>query len=151
MRLPIHNHFGLTEAFNIFEEEEGIAADTDRHQQLASDVRAPVEAWCREAAIEFNAVNEHERSDSVTCVRVSADYDANQVIKVAREKYNLTMGSGIGPLAGSAFRIGHLADLTVPIVLGALGALEQSLRTCRVPIGSGGLEAAAQQLSEASR
>ena len=148
---PIHHLFGLNEALNMFEEEGGIGAVTDRHQQLASAVRATVEAWSSEGAIEFNAVNEHERSDSVTCVRVSADYDANQVIKVAREKYNLTMGSGIGPLAGSAFRIGHLGDLNVPMVLGALGAIETSLRTCRVPIGSGGLEAAAQQLSEASR
>ena len=83
-------------------------------------------------------------------MRVDPEYDADQVIEIARDKYQLTMGKGIGPLTGSAFRIGHLGDLNVPMVLGALGALETSLRACRIPIGSGGLEAAAEKLSDLS-
>ena len=58
------------------------------------------------------------------------------------------MGSGIGPLAGTAFRIGHLGDLNAPMIMGALGAIEAALRSCGIPIGSGGLEAAAKMLSE---
>ena len=147
---PIHHIFGLNEALTMFEEEGGIQAVTDRHRCLATAVRAAVEAWSSAGAIEFNAENEHERSDSVTCVRVGPEYDADQVIEVARDKYQLTMGKGMGPLTGSAFRIGHLGDLNVPMVLGALGALETSLRACRIPIGSGGLEAAAEKLSDLS-
>jgi len=147
---PIHHIFGLHEALSMFEEEGGIRAVTNRHRRLATAVRAAVHAWSGAGAVEFNAVNENERADSVTCVRVGPEYDADQVIEVARDKYNLTMGRGIGPLAGSAFRIGHLGDLNVPMVLGALGAIEASLRTCRIPIGSGGLEAAAEELSDVS-
>ena len=50
-------------------------------------------------------------------------------------------------LAGTA-RIGHLGDLNAPMIMGALGAIETALRSCGIPIGSGGLEAAANILSE---
>ena len=148
---PIHHLYGLNEALCMIEEEGGIEAVTDRHRRLADAVRTAVSVWAEAGAVEFNAIKENERSDSVTCVRLAENYDADQVVTIARERFNLTMGSGIGPLTGSAFRIGHLGDLNVPMLLGALGAVEASLRACRVPIGNGGLEAATEMLSEVSR
>ena len=147
---PIHHLFGLEEALTMIDEEGGIDAVTDRHQLLADAVRAAVQAWSSAGAIQFNAVNAHERSNSVTCVRLTEQHDADKVLQVAQERFNITMGSGIGPLAGSAFRIGHLGDLNTPMVMGALGAVEASLRACGIPLGSGGLEAAASLLSESS-
>jgi len=145
---PIHHIFGLREALSMIDEEGGIDAVTTRHQLIADAVRAAVQAWSCAGALDFNAVNEHERSNSVTCVRLIGEYDANQVLQVARERFDVTMGSGIGPLAGTAFRIGHLGDLNAPMIMGALGAIEAALRSCGIPIGSGGLEAAAKMLSE---
>ncbi len=147
---PIHHLFGLEEALTMIDEEGGIDAVTDRHQLLADAVRAAVQAWSSAGAIQFNAVNADERSNSVTCVRLTEQPDADKVLQVAQERFNITMGSGIGPLAGSAFRIGHLGDLNAPMIMGALGAVEASLRTCDIPLGSGGLEAAASLLSESS-
>ena len=147
---PIHHLFGLDEALCMIAEEGGIDAVTNRHRRLADAVRAAVEVWSEAGALKFNATKAKERSDSVTCVRLAENYDADKVVAVARQRFNLSMGSGIGPLAGSAFRIGHLGDLNVPMLLGALGAVEASLRACRVPIGTGGLEVATTMLSEVS-
>lgn len=147
---PIHHLFGLDEALCMIAEEGGIEAVTGRHRRLADAVRSAVGVWGEAGALEFNATKESERSDSVTCVRLAANYDADHVVAIARERFNLSMGSGLGPLAGSAFRIGHLGDLNVPMLLGALGAVEASLRVCQVPIGTGGLEAATKMLSEVS-
>ena len=144
---PIHHIFGLREALSMIDEEGGIDAVTTRHQLIADAVRAAVQAWSCAGALDFNAVNEHERSNSVTCVRLIGEHDANQVLQVARERFDVTMGSGIGPLAGTAFRIGHLGDLNAPMIMGALGAIEAALRSCGIPIGSGP-EAAANILSE---
>jgi alanine-glyoxylate transaminase/serine-glyoxylate transaminase/serine-pyruvate transaminase len=144
---PIQHLFGLDEALSMIAEEGGIDAVTSRHRRLADAVRAAVEVWSEAGALKFNATKANERSDSVTCVRLAENCDADQVVAVARQQFNLSMGSGIGPLAGSAFRIG---DLNVPMLLGALGAVEASLRACQVPIGTGGLEAATKMLSEVS-
>mgnify|MGYP002839651825 FL=1 len=148
---PIHHVFGLAESLTMIKEEGGIDAVTDRHHRLAEAVRRAVSEWAAAGEVQFNALNEKERSNSVTCVRLAEGHDSEKVIKVARERFNLTMGRGIGPLAGKAFRIGHLGDLNEPMILGALGAVEGSLRVCRVPIGQGGLQAATQYLADMER
>jgi alanine-glyoxylate transaminase/serine-glyoxylate transaminase/serine-pyruvate transaminase len=50
--------------------------------------------------------------------------------------------SGLGPLFGKVFRIGHLGDLNEPMVLGTLGVIELCLRDLGVPHGHGAVEAA---------
>ncbi len=69
-------------------------------------------------------------------------HDAETVRRTARARYNVSLGGGLGKLGGRVFRIGHLGDLNEAMVLGALAAVEMSLRSARVPHGRGGVAAA---------
>ena len=68
--------------------------------------------------------------------------DANALRKVALTRFNLSLGGGLGPLAGKVFRIGHMGDLNEPMLLGALATVELSMGHAGVPHRKGGVEAA---------
>ncbi|TVP71549.1 MAG: aminotransferase class V-fold PLP-dependent enzyme [Rhodobacteraceae bacterium] len=121
---------------------EGLGNVFARHHRLAEGVRAGV------AAMGLQTVAEHRifASDTVTAIRTPQDVDAREVIDIARNRYNTHFGGGLGPLAGRAFRIGHLGDLNEGMCLTALGIAELSLKAAgaRVDLGAG--LAAAQQV-----
>ena len=72
--------------------------------------------------------------------------DAEDVRRTARHRFNVSLGGGLGGLGGKVFRIGHLGDLNEPMLLGALAAVEMSLRINNIPHGRGGVEAAMEFL-----
>ena len=129
--------------------EEGLDAMFARHRRLARAVHAAVEVWGRAGALEFNAVNPAERADSVTTVRVADGIDADRVRLLARDGLDVSLGGGLGPLEGKAFRIGHMGWVNEPMVLGALGVVEMALKACGVPYGKGGVTAAVDSLAAA--
>ncbi|MDG2111148.1 MAG: aminotransferase class V-fold PLP-dependent enzyme [Actinomycetota bacterium] len=145
---PIHHLFGLREALDLFSDQGGFDAVIARHHRLAAAVRIAVEHWAKAGAIEFNALDPDQRADSVTCVRLPDGVDGNELVRIAREQFNVTIGGGVGEMWGRAFRIGHMGDLNASMVMGALGGVEASLRTLGVPIGSGALEASVEHLEE---
>ena len=71
--------------------------------------------------------------------------------RTARERFNVSLGGGLGKLGGKIFRIGHLGDLNEPMLLGALAAVEMSLRIEGIPHGRGGVEAAMTFLAGANK
>jgi alanine-glyoxylate transaminase/serine-glyoxylate transaminase/serine-pyruvate transaminase len=73
-------------------------------------------------------------------------HDAEAVRHTARHRFNVSLGGGLGALGGKVFRIGHLGDLNEPMLLGALTAVEMSLRINNVPHGRGGVDAAMDYL-----
>ena len=114
---------------------EGLGNVFARHHRLAEGIRAGV------AALGLETVAEHRisASDTVTAIRTPQDVDAREVIAIARDRYNTHFGGGLGPLAGRAFRIGHLGDLNEGMCLTALGIAELSLKSAgaRVDFGAG--------------
>ena len=114
---------------------EGLDAVYARHHRLATGIRAGI------AALGLQTVAEHPlfASDTVTAIRTPQDVDAREVIAIARDRYNTHFGAGLGPLAGRAFRIGHLGDLNEGMCLTALGIAELSLKAAgaRVDLGTG--------------
>ena len=114
---------------------EGLDAVYARHHRLATGIRAGI------AALGLQTVAEHPlfASDTVTAIRTPQDVDAREVIAIARDRYNTHFGAGLGPLAGRAFRIGHLGDLNEGMCLTALGIAELSLKAAgaRVDLGAG--------------
>ncbi len=121
---------------------EGLENVFDRHHRLASGVRAAVDAWGLRCVAESPAC----ASDTVTAIYTPEGVDAREVIAIARDRFNCYLGAGLGPLAGRAFRIGHLGDLNEGMCLSALGLVEMALNAAgaRVPYGAG--VAAAQQI-----
>jgi alanine-glyoxylate transaminase/serine-glyoxylate transaminase/serine-pyruvate transaminase len=133
--------YGLREALSMLF-EEGLDRVIARHARLASGVRAAVAAWglatcCRDP---------RSASGTVTTIMTPAAVDANALIARAFVRYDLALGAGLGPLAGKAFRIGHVGDLNEGMLLGALGLVEMVLLDAGVALTPGSGVAAAQRL-----
>ena len=97
--------------------------------------------------LELNALDPAAAAAAVTTVRVADGFDANHVKATCYERFNVSLGGGLGQLHGKAFRIGHMGDTNEPTVLGALASLEATFQLCGVPYGRGGVSAAVDHLA----
>ena len=112
---------------------EGLSNVVLRHNRLASGVRAAVDAW----GLQNCAVAPKWHSDTVTAILVPEKYDANDVINAAYHNYGVSLGGGLGKVAGKVFRIGHLGWLNETMVLRALGGVEMAMRDVGIPFQAG--------------
>ncbi|WP_425404751.1 pyridoxal-phosphate-dependent aminotransferase family protein [Hwanghaeella sp.] len=147
---PEHTIFGLREALNMLQEET-LEGAFRRHARLAEAVRLCVEKWCEGGALQFNAVNPHERSDAVTTILLPPNVQTDAMRAMCRDHFSVAVGGGLGKLIGKAFRIGHMGDMNEPMILGCLASVEAALKRLEVPIGSGGVQAAIDWLAQPPR
>jgi len=136
--------YGLKEALAMLQ-EEGLDQVFARHKRLASACRAAVRAWGLEVLCE----NPAEQSPVLTGVLMPPSHDADRFRKIALEKFNISLGSGLGKVAGKVFRIGHLGECNELALLGALSGVEMGLAAAGVPHRSGGVAAAMADLEGA--
>jgi alanine-glyoxylate transaminase/serine-glyoxylate transaminase/serine-pyruvate transaminase len=144
--VPVHFFYGLREALRMLE-EEGLDNVFARHHRLAEATRRAVRTWRQNDGPEIFAVDPGAQSDTVTAVLLPEGCDADAMRQIALDKFNVSLGGGLGALKGRLFRIGHLGDLNEPMVLGAIAAVEMALGLAGVPHGRGGVQAAMQFLS----
>lgn len=121
-------------------EAEGLEAVIARHTRLAEGVRRGIAAWGLSLVAEHHTLY----SNTVSAIRVPSEVDARDVLAVAYNDFNASFGSGLGPLAGKVFRIGHLGDLNEGMCLTALSIAEMALYRCGVPVQLGSGVGAAQ-------
>lgn len=145
--VPITLFYGLRESLRLLE-EEGLENVWARHHRLGEAVRRAVRAWAGNDGPQMFCADPARASDSVTAVLMPDGHDAEAIRKTALDRFNLSLGGGLGRLGGRVFRIGHLGDLNEAMVLGTLGVVEMCLRLNGVPHGPGALEAAAGWLTE---
>lgn len=129
--------FGLAEAIAMLE-EEGLAAVFARHDRHAAATRAAVAAW----GLEIVALNPAEASSSLTAVLLPEGHDADRLRAVVLEAFDMSLGQGLGRLAGRVFRIGHLGAFNDLLLLGTLAGVEMGLARAGVPHEAGGVQAA---------
>jgi len=129
--------YGLSEAIDMIL-EEGLDNIFARHQKLGLACRAAVEAWGLEILCQDPSVY----SPVVTSVLVPDSVDADALRKLILEKYNLSLGTGLGKLKGKVFRIGHLGDCNELSLLAALSGCEMGLAAYGYSIKSSGVVAA---------
>ena len=134
--------FGLSEALAMLR-EEGEAAVFARHDRLASATRAAVQAW----GLETYCADPANASSSLTAVMTPEGVDANEVRQVILDNFDMSLGTGLGPLQGKVFRIGHLGEINELALAGALSGVEMGLRLAGVPCRSGGVTAALESLA----
>lgn len=146
--IPVAQFYGLQESLRLIE-EEGLAAVLARHHRLAEATRRAVRTWSGNSGPQLFGLDPTRLSDSVTAVLMPEGHNADAVRKTALNRFNVSIGGGLGPLGGKVFRIGHLGDLNEPMILGTLGAVEMSLRINDVPHGRGGVDAAMDYLAAA--
>ena len=143
--VPVHFFYGLQEALRMLE-EEGLDNVFARHHRLAEATRRAVRAWRGNDGPEIFAVEPNAQSDTVTAVMVPEGHDADKLRQAALDRFNVSLGGGLGGLKGRVFRIGHLGDLNEPMVLGAIAAVEMAMDLTGVPHGAGGVAAAMEYL-----
>ena len=122
--------------------EEGLENVFRRHRHLANAVRTAVAAW----NLRLCAKKPEFYSDTVSAIVVPEGADAAAVVRLAYERYDLSLGVGLEKLAGKAFRIGHLGDLNALMVLASIAGAELAMRDAGIPLDSGSGVAAAQEL-----
>ena len=137
--------FGLKEAVAMLE-EEGLARVFARHRRLAEAARRAVQAW----GLEFNCRPPAHRSASLTAVRTPDGTSADALRALVLDRFDVSLGNGLGRLQDRVFRIGHLGDLNDVTLLGALSAVEMGLSLAGAPFQRGGVDAAMDHLAETS-
>ncbi|HEX3882514.1 MAG TPA: aminotransferase class V-fold PLP-dependent enzyme [Stellaceae bacterium] len=143
--VPVHFFYGLQEALKLLE-EEGLDNVFARHHRLAEATRRAVRTWRQNDGPEIFSTDPGAQSDTVTAVLMPEGFDADKLRAIALDRFNVSLGGGLGPLRGRLFRIGHLGDLNEPTVLGSLATVEMALDLAGVPHGKGGTQAAADYL-----
>ncbi|QYJ17139.1 Serine--glyoxylate aminotransferase [Rubrobacter xylanophilus DSM 9941] len=139
---PTNLLYGLREALAMLF-EEGLENVLARHRRHAEATRRAVRAW----GLEVLCLEPAEYSASLTAVLVPEGHDADELRRVVLEEFNMSLGAGLGKLAGRVFRIGHLGDLGDLMLVGALGGVEMGLSVAGIPHSKGGVAAAMEYLA----
>jgi len=139
--------YGLREALKMLLDEEGLENVFARHQRHAEATRRAVRAW----GLEVLAANPAEYSGSLTAVLLPAGHDADRVRSIILEHFDMSLGTGLGRLAGKVFRIGHLGDFNDLALMGTLAGVEMGLALAGVPCRQEGVQAAMQYLVQSRR
>jgi alanine-glyoxylate transaminase/serine-glyoxylate transaminase/serine-pyruvate transaminase len=138
--------YGLREAILMLR-EEGLPAAFARHRRFGEATRAAVRAW----GLELVCENPAEYSDSLTAVMMPDGHDADALRRVALERFDLSLGTGLGRLKGRSFRIGHLGDFNDLMLAATLCGVEMALGLAAVPFNPGGVAAALDRLKTLQR
>ncbi|MVU82754.1 aminotransferase class V-fold PLP-dependent enzyme [Nocardia sp. ET3-3] len=133
--------YGLREACLMLE-EEGLANVFARHDRHAAATRAAVRGW----GLEVLCADEREYSSSLTAVLVGGAHDADKVRRIILDRFDMSLGTGLGKLAGRVFRIGHLGDFNDLTLAGTLAGVQMGLELSGVTVDPGGLQDALEVL-----
>lgn len=128
---------GLDESLDMLQ-EEGLEAIFKRHDNYSKATRIALDHW----GLENYCMVPEQYSQSVTAILIPDGYDADQLMATILERFNMSLGSGLGKLKGKVFRIGHLGDLNELTLLGTLAGVEMGLELCGVPFNKGGVQLA---------
>ncbi|MFF0725956.1 pyridoxal-phosphate-dependent aminotransferase family protein [Streptomyces sp. NPDC004134] len=129
--------YGLAEALDMLR-TEGLPQVFARHARHAAATRAAVRGW----GLEVLCADEREHSGSLTAVLMPEDRDADAVRKIILERFDMSLGTGLGRLGGRVFRIGHLGHFNDLTLAGTLAGVQMGLELAGVPVDPAGLTAA---------
>ena len=141
---PEHMLFGLRKSLDMLF-DEGLENAFRRHALLAGATHAAVERWRTAAAFDFNIPEPAERAPTVTTILME-EPRLSRLLDWCTGTCNVTLGIGLGPLVGHAFRIAHMGHVNAPMILGTLGSIEAGLTALDIPHGKGGVSAASGYL-----
>jgi alanine-glyoxylate transaminase/serine-glyoxylate transaminase/serine-pyruvate transaminase len=122
--------YGLREALRILLREEGLDAVFARHQRHAAATRAAVHGW----GLEVLALDEREFSGALTAVVADG---SDEIRRVILERFDMSLGAGLGKLKDKVFRIGHLGDFNDLMLAGTLAGVQMGLQLAGHDVGDG--------------
>ncbi len=118
--------------------EEGLDNVFARHKRHSAASRAAARAWelevlCQEASA---------HSPILTAIMMPEGHDADRFRKVVLDKFDMSLGSGLGKVKGKIFRIGHIGHFNDLMLMGTLAGVEMGLDLAGIPHRAGGVLAA---------
>ena len=135
--------FGLRESIRMLE-EEGLENVFARHARFGEAARRAVRTW----GLEILCQEPLEYSPVLTAVLMPEGKSADALRKIILEKFDMSLGNGLGKVADKVFRIGHLGDLNDLSLIGTLAGVEMGLELGGIQHTKGGVRAAMDYLSE---
>jgi alanine-glyoxylate transaminase/serine-glyoxylate transaminase/serine-pyruvate transaminase len=129
--------YGLSEALDMIE-EEGLDKVFTRHNRWAAGVRSAVSAW----GLPIQCADPSVYSPVLTGVIMPTGVDADAVRRLIYERFDMSLGTGLGKLKGRMFRIGHLGDSNDLTQLATLTGVEMGLKLSGVKLAGSGVQAA---------
>jgi alanine-glyoxylate transaminase / serine-glyoxylate transaminase / serine-pyruvate transaminase len=136
--------YGLREALQMLN-EEGLENVFARHARHGEATRRAVRGW----GLEVLCVNPAEYSGSLTAVLLPPGQDADALRRKILDAFDMSLGTGLGRLAGKVFRIGHLGHFNDLTLAGTLAGVEMGLQLAGVPHCRGGMQLALDYLRDA--
>lgn len=134
--------YGLRESLLMLQ-QEGLENVFERHLRHAEATRQAVRAW----GLEIVCADPREYSNSLTAIELPKEHDADVLRKTILDCFDMSLGTGLGKLAGKVFRIGHLGDFNDLALAGTLCGVEMGLSLCNVPTQNSGVTAALEYLA----
>ena len=116
----------------------GLEGAFARHKRSAAAVRAAVNAW----GLQIQCADESVYSPVLTGVILPKEFDADAVRKTIYERFDCSLGTGLGKIKGRMFRIGHLGDTNDLTLMGTLAGCEMGLKVSGIPLKASGVQAA---------
>jgi alanine-glyoxylate transaminase/serine-glyoxylate transaminase/serine-pyruvate transaminase len=135
--------YGLHEALDMLF-EEGLDNVFARHDRHAEATRRAVHGW----GLEILCLNPSEYSSVLTAVLMPEGHNADAFRTAVLNRFNMSLGQGLGKISGKVFRIGHLGDFNDLSLCGVLAGVDMGLGLAGVPHRKGGVQAALNYLAE---
>ncbi|AUN96083.1 pyridoxal-phosphate-dependent aminotransferase family protein [Pseudazoarcus pumilus] len=129
--------YGLHEAIEMIL-EEGLDNVFARHQRWGAGVRAAVNAW----GLPIQCADPAVYSPVLTGVITPAGVDADAIRRLIYQRFDMSLGMGLGKVKGRMFRIGHLGDCNDLTLMATLSGAEMGLKLSGVKIAGSGVQAA---------
>jgi len=139
---PTNLLFGLREALRMLL-EEGLEHVFARHSRHAEATRLAIRAW----ELDLFAQDPKEYSNSLSAAVMPDGFNADVFRAIALERFDLSLGTGLGRLKGKVFRIGHLGSFNDLMLAGTLSGVEMALGLAGVPFRKGGVQTAIEYLA----
>jgi alanine-glyoxylate transaminase/serine-glyoxylate transaminase/serine-pyruvate transaminase len=132
--------YGLAEACDMLLDPHhgGLPAVFERHKRWGEGVRAAVKAW----GLAIQCADPAVYSPVLTGVMMPEGVDADAVRRLIYERFDLSLGTGLGKVKGKMFRIGHLGDCNDLTLMAALSGCEMGLKLSGVKLAGSGVQAA---------
>ena len=129
--------YGLAESIDMIL-EQGLETVFARHQRWGEAVRGAVRAW----GLPVQCADASAHSPVLTGVVTPAGVDADGLRKLIHERFDLSLGTGLGKVRGRMFRIGHLGDCNDLTLMAALAGVEMGLKLAGIALAGSGVQAA---------
>jgi len=100
--------------------------------------QAAVRAW----GLAIQCAEHIVYSPILTGVMMPEGVDADEVRKLIYERYDCSLGTGLGKVKGRMFRIGHLGDCDDLTLITAIAGCEMGLKAAGVALQGSGVQAA---------